>query len=84
MGFLADPVKSVSDTVSHVGQVISESPIAQAAITLGGAMVGMPPSVTAGLLAANSVGQGQSLEQAALTGGLSYLGGTVVCSVRVV
>ena len=27
MGFLADPVKSVSDTVSHVGQVISESPI---------------------------------------------------------
>lgn len=76
MGFLADPVKSVSDTVSHVGQVISESPIAQAAITVGGTMLGIPPSVTAGLLAANSVGQGQSLEQAALTGGLSYLGGT--------
>lgn len=78
MGFLADPVGSVSDTVSHVGQVISESPIAQAAIAVGGAMVGIPPSVTAGLLAANSVGQGQSLEQAALTGGLSYLGGTGV------
>ena len=76
MGFLADPKKSAEDTVSHVGQVISESPIAQAAITVGGAMVGIPPSVTAGLLAANSVGQGQSLEQAALTGGLSYLGGT--------
>lgn len=76
MGFLADPVGSVSDTVSHVGQVISESPIAQAAITVGGTMLGIPPSVTAGLLAANSVGQGQSLEQAALTGGLSYLGGT--------
>ena len=76
MGFLADPVGSVSDTVSHVGQVISSSPIAQAAITVGGTMLGIPPSVTAGLLAANSVGQGQSLEQAALTGGLSYLGGT--------
>ena len=76
MGFLADPVKSVSDTVSHVGQVISESPIAQAAITVGGTMVGIPPSISAGLLAANSVGQGQSLGQAALTGGLSYLGGT--------
>ena len=76
MGFLADPVQSVSDTVSHVGQVISGSPLAQAAITVGGTMVGIPPSVTAGLLAANSVGQGQSLEQAALTGGLSYLGGT--------
>ena len=76
MGFLADPVGSVSDTVSHVGQVISESPIAQAAITVGGTMLGIPPSVTASLLAANSVGQGQSLEQAALTGGLSYLGGT--------
>ena len=76
MGFLADPVKSVSDTVSHVGQVISESPIAQAAITVGGSMLGIPPSVTASLLAANSVGQGQSLEQAAITGGLSYLGGT--------
>ena len=68
--------QSVSDTVSHVGQVISESPIAQAAITVGGTMLGIPPSVTAGLLAANSVGQGQSLEQAALAGGLSYLGGT--------
>ena len=68
--------QSASDAASHVGQVISESPIAQAAITVGGAMVGIPPSVTAGLLAANSVGQGQSLEQAALTGGLSYLGGT--------
>ena len=76
MGFLADPVGSVSDTVSHVGQVISGSPLAQAAITVGGTMLGIPPSVTAGLLAANSVGQGQSLEQAALTGGLSYLGGT--------
>lgn len=76
MGWVSQASEKVSDTVSHVGQVISESPIAQAAITVGGTMLGIPPQITAGVLAANSVGQGQSLEQAALTGGLSYLGGT--------
>jgi hypothetical protein len=32
MGFFADPVKSVSDTVSHIGDVIATDPTAQAAV----------------------------------------------------
>ena len=34
MGFLADPVKSVSDTVSHVGQVISGSHLPKLSLQL--------------------------------------------------
>lgn len=76
MGFLADPVGSISDTVSHVGQVISESPIAQAVITVGGAMMGVPPVVTAGLLGVNQTAQTGDIGAGLVTGGLSYLGGT--------
>ena len=35
MGFFADPVKSISGTLSHVGDVLASDPIAQA-VTLGG------------------------------------------------
>ena len=62
-------IGGVSDTVSHVGQVVSNSPLAQAVISGGAAVLTGGASIpyTAGLLAANSVGQGQSLGQAALT-----------------
>lgn len=76
MGFLADPVGSISDTVSHVGKVVSESPIAQAVITVGGAMMGVPPQITAGLLGVNQTAQTGDLAAGLTTGGLSYLGGT--------
>ena len=56
-GFFNNPVQSMSDTVSHVGKVVASSPIAQSAITIGGALLGVPPMVTAGLLGANSAGQ---------------------------
>jgi hypothetical protein len=78
MGFLADPVKSVSDTVSHVGQVVSSSPLAQAVITVGAATMGVPPAVTAGLLGANTTAQTGNIGAGIAAGGLSYLGGTGV------
>lgn len=78
MGFLADPVKSVSDTVSHVGQVVASSPLAQAVITVGAATMGVPPAVTAGLLGANTTAQTGNIGAGLATGGLSYLGGTGV------
>ena len=71
-------IGGVSDTVSHVGQVVAETPILQAAIVAGGAVVGVPPSVTAALLGANQMSQTGSVEQGLVTGGLSYLGGTGV------
>lgn len=79
-GFWEDPGKSVSDTVSHVGQVISSSPIAQAAITVGGAMVGVPPMVTAGLLGANQASQTGDIVAGLQTGLLSYAGGRGVAN----
>lgn len=80
MGFLADPVKSVSDTISHVGEVISSSPIAQGVITIGGAALGIPPSITAAVLGANQASQTGDIGQGLLTGGLSYLGGNAINS----
>ena len=73
-------IGGVSDTVSHVGQVVSNSPLAQAVISGGAAVLTGGASIpyTAGLLAANSVGQGQSLGQAALTGLGSYAVGSGV------
>lgn len=78
MGFLADPVGTTSDTISHVGQVVSTSPIAQAVITAGGAYFGIPPSVTAAVLGANQTSQTGDIGQGLLSGGLSYLGGTAM------
>lgn len=71
-------IGGISDTVSHVGQVISESPLAQAAITVGGAVFGVPPPVTAAILGANQASQTGNIGQGLVTGGLSYLGGTGV------
>lgn len=76
MGFLADPVGSISDTVSHVGKVVSESPIAQAVITVGAAAMGVPPAVTAAALGVNQTAQTGNIGAGLATGGLSYLGGT--------
>ena len=78
MGAVNQVVQAVSDTVSHVGQVVSNSPLAQAVISGGAAVLTGGASIpyTAGLLAANSVGQGQSLGQAALTGLGSYAVGS--------
>ena len=78
-GFWNNPIQSTSDTVSHVGQVVADSPIAQAVITVGGAMVGVPPMVTAGILGANQTSNnGGDLVAGLTTGALSYLGGTGV------
>lgn len=78
MGAVSQAAQAVSDTVSHVGQVVSNSPLAVAAISAAGSLVGVPPMVTAGLLGANSVAQGQSLGQAAVTGLGSYAVGSGV------
>ena len=71
-------VQSVSDTVSHVGQVIASSPLAQAAISAGAAILtgGASIPLTAGLIGANQVAQGGSLQDGLLAGGASYLAGT--------
>lgn len=78
LGAVSDVGQAVSDNVSHWGQVVSTSPIGRAVITGAGAYFGVPPSVTAGLLAANSVGQGQSIGEAAGQGLTSYAMGTAV------
>lgn len=78
MGFVAQATQAVSDAVSSVGHAISSSPIGEALITAAGAAVGVPPMVTAALLGANSLGQGQSLGQALATGLASYAGGTMM------
>lgn len=80
MGFLADPVQSVSDTVSHVGQVIASSPLAQAVITVGAATMGVPPAVTAGLLGANTTAQTGNAGAGLSTALLSNLGGNLTNS----
>lgn len=72
-GLLEDPAKALT----NLGKEVSKSPIAQAAITAGGAALGVPPAVTAGLLGANQTSQtGGNLVNGLTTGGLSYLGGT--------
>lgn len=78
MSFWDNPIQSISDTVSHVGQVVASSPIAQAVITVGAATMGVPPAVTAGLLGANTTAQTGNIGAGLATGGLSYLGGTGV------
>ena len=70
--------QSISDTVSHVGQVVASSPIAQAVITVGAATLSVPPAVTAGLLGANTASQTGDIGKGLVSGGLSYLGGTGV------
>lgn len=70
----------VSDTISNVGKAISSSPIAQAAITVGGSFVGVPPAVTAAILGANQASQTGDIGQGLMTGGLSYLGGDYLSS----
>lgn len=57
MGAVSQAAQAVSDTVSHVGQVVAGSPIAQAAITVAATVAGVPPPVTAALLAANGTAQ---------------------------
>ena len=47
MGAVSQAAQAVSDTVSHVGQVVAGSPIAQAAITVAATVAGVPPPVTA-------------------------------------
>lgn len=81
MGFFADPVGSTSDTVSHVGKVIASSPAAVAVISAVGAYFGVPPMVTAGLLGANTIGQGGSVGDAVKTGLSSYAMGSAAGSI---
>lgn len=75
MGAVSQITQSVSNVISDLGKEISKSPIAQAALTVGGAMIGVPPAVTAGVLGANQASQTGNLVQGLTTGGLSYLGG---------
>lgn len=71
MGFLSDPIGSISDTVSHVGKVVAESPIAKTALTVGGAMFGVPPMLTAGLIGLNSGTQNSDALGKGLIDGIS-------------
>ena len=82
MGAVSQAAQAVSDAVSHVGKVVSNSPLAQAAISAGSAVLtgGASIPLTAGLLAGNSVAQGKPLEQAAMTGLSSYAIGSGVNS----
>lgn len=66
----------ISDTISHWGSVVANDPILQAAITVGGAVLGAPPPLTAAILGANQASQTGNIGQGLVTGGLSYLGGT--------
>jgi hypothetical protein len=72
MGFLADPVKSTSDTVSHIGSVIANDPLANAAVSAVGAYFGVPTWMTAAGMGANSLAQGKDAGQSLLSAGLSY------------
>ena len=74
MGFLSNPIQSISDTVSHVGKVVAENPLAQTALTVGGALMGVPPALTAGVLGANSGTQNDHSLGAGLTAGLGSYG----------
>ena len=81
MGAVNQAVQAVSDTVSHVGKVVSQSPIAQAATTAVGVAAapftgGASIPITAAVLGANQASQTGDIGQGITTGALSYLGGT--------
>ena len=70
---VADITKDVSRELTNLGKTISNSPGLETAITAIAAYYGVPPSVTAGFLAANKTSQtGGNLEKGLETFILSY------------
>jgi hypothetical protein len=64
----------LSDTISHVGEVVSKSKLAQTVISMAAAAYGVPPNVTMALLAGNNIAQGQDPAEVAKGIAMSYLG----------
>jgi hypothetical protein len=70
---VSDITKDVSRELTNVGQTIANSPVLEGAITAIAAYYGVPPSITAGFLAANKTSQtGGNLEKGLETFILSY------------
>ena len=78
MGWVSQAVEKVSDTVAHVSQTIAESPIAQAAISIGAAIATGGASIpyTAAALGVNQASQNGDFGAGLLAAGGSYLAGT--------
>ena len=80
-GALQPIEKAVNQGVTDVGKTIANSPGLEAAITAIAASYGVPPSVTAGFLAANKTSQtGGNLEKGLETLVLSYGAGKLMSS----
>jgi hypothetical protein len=76
---VADITKDVSRELTNVGKTIANSPGLETAITAIAASYGVPPSVTAGFLAANKTSQtGGNLEKGLETFILSYGAGKML------
>ena len=76
-GFFNHPIQDISDTVSHVGKVISSNPLARFAISAGGQFLGIPANMTMAALAANDIGQGADLGSVLKGTALSYAGAQI-------
>jgi len=70
---VADITKDISSELTNVGKTIANNPVLEGAITAIAAYYGVPPSITAGFLAANKTSQtGGNLEKGLETFILSY------------
>jgi len=78
-GALQPIEKAVNKGVTDVGKTIADNPALEGAITAIGAYYGVPPSITAGFLAANKTSQtGGNLEKGLETLVLSYGAGKLM------
>jgi len=78
-GALQPVEKAVSQGITDVGKTIANNPALEGAITAIGAYYGVPPSITAGFLAANKTSQtGGNLEKGLETLVLSYGAGELM------
>lgn len=71
---------AASDMISRTGREVAKSPLAQAAITAGGAVLGVPPMLTAGVLGANRAAQDGNIGAGLMAGAGSYMGGKAINS----
>jgi hypothetical protein len=77
-GLLQGSLQGTSDAISNAGKDIAKSPLAQAAITAGGAAFGIPPWMTASALGVNRTAQDGNILAGLTTGLSSYAGGKAV------
>jgi hypothetical protein len=69
---ISGAVQGISDTVSHVGQVVANDPLLSTAITAIAAVNGIDPATTAAVLGANKAGQAGDIGAGLQTGLVSY------------